>query len=136
MIGDYEVVVTFHSYANPSGRCVRCEGATATVPGCCDVSDPVPLDQSCPVQDTCDTALDYCLRTLGSTGLCPTSEQTLAPSFLLDSRGSGFGSTFFGLDNPVIVVHRTEPWQVSQLLMGVLFICLLLAGTSAASYFP
>ncbi len=110
--------MTFHSYANPTGRCVECGGSTPTLPACCDVSDPVPRGQSCPVQDTCDTALFYCLRALRSTGLCPQSEQITAPAALFDTRDFNFDSTFFGLDNPV-VFNRAEPWQVSQLLLGV-----------------
>ncbi len=115
MIGDhnYEVVATFHSYANPTGRCVECGGATPTLPGCCDEPFPVPLNRSCPTQRTCDTAWSYCLRAVGSTEFCPPDEEIEAPDVLLDTREQNFNSTFFGLDNPVIL-NGAEPWQVSS----------------------
>ncbi len=120
MIGDHQILVTIHSFANPTGRCVQCGGATPTLPGCCDVAFPVTLEQNCPIQNTCDTAVNYCLRALRSTGLCPQSEQMLAPTFLVNSRGSDFGSDFFGLDNP-IAFNRTESWQVSYCCRIILF---------------
>ncbi len=114
MTGDYEITVTSHSYANPSGRCVVCNGATPGAPACCDAPSPVPQDQSCPIEATCDTIMGVCLRTVGSTGLCPQNQQTIIlPDFLSGSRNYNFSDSFFGLINPTLV-QRSGPWMVSQ----------------------
>ena len=109
----FEVEVTFHFYTNPSGRCVGCGGASPAIPGCCDVPWPVPLDHDCPSSDTCDTALAYCWRSVGSTGLCPQNQQIPAQATLPNIRVAMFhNTTFFGFPNPGIFV-RNESWQVS-----------------------
>ena len=111
------VTLNFHSYANPSGRCLTCAGAfpeaSVLVPACCDVAESVPLDQSCPVSDTCDTVMSYYLRDLGFGEIYPLGLRSMAPLPLLDSRGFNFSSSFFGLVNPV-VLKRPGPWEVSH----------------------
>ena len=116
MIGErhrYEIEVMFHSYANPTGRCVGCGATTPMGPRCCDVSDLVPVDQSCPTGDTCDTRLGVCLRAVGTTGNDCPNEQFL-PALLFDSRLINFDSNFFGCSNPVIVEGFAR-WQVSSI---------------------
>ena len=110
MTADYTVSLTVHSYSNPTGRCAACGGATPALPGCCDVPNPVPLDQSCPGGFfNCDTALNYCFQAVGATSTCPLIE---APSVVRNRREFDFDSSFFGLANPVIT-QRSGPWQVS-----------------------
>ena len=117
MIGQcrYEVEVTYHSYSNPTGRCAECGGGT--VPGCCDVPSPVPLDSFCS-QDACDTAMAFCFRPVGSTDNCTQQEQTLAPRALLNRRFSAFDGEFFGLRNPPTITSN-RPWQVSSDLLFI-----------------
>ena len=107
MTADYVVSVTIHSYSNPTGRCAACSEATPALPGCCDVPDPVPLDQSCPVADTCDTALFYCIRAVGSAGLCENSETISSGRILQNNREASFA------DNPLATMG-SGPWQVSH----------------------
>lgn len=112
----YEVVVTYHSYVNPTRRCVDCGGGAQ--PGCCEVLVPVPQSQTCPTEDTCDTALTHCIRSLGSNTNCTEAEDraTLAPTARLNVRSTiTFGADFFGLQNPVIY-NSTQPYQVSSLI--------------------
>ena len=108
----HQVIVTFHSYSNPLGRCAECNGATPGVPACCDAPSPVPLDQSCPTEEVCDTVLMYCYREVVPTG--PTCDQpNIAPSILLNSNGSDSGLDVFGLSNP-FTQDRSGSWQVSS----------------------
>lgn len=81
-------------------------------PGCCDVPTPVPQDQTC-LPETCDTALTYCFKPLGSTSFCTQAEnqQNLSPNGVHTS-SADFGSSFFGHANPVRYA-RTGFWQVS-----------------------
>ena len=107
----HQVIVTFHSYSNPSGRCAECNGAISTAPACCDAPTAVPQSQSCPTDDTCDTALMYCYRAVGTIGsLC--NQPNLAPIAVLNGNESLDSSQdFFGLRNPFIQ-DRFGPWQV------------------------
>ena len=106
------MAVTFHSYANPTGRCVSCPGATPQVPACCDTSTPLSPDQSCPTSMTCAVAFAYCIRALQSTGTCSQSELMTAPAFVGEINFHNFTSRFFGLDNP-LVRNSSDSWQVS-----------------------
>ena len=108
--GDYVALLTFHSYTNPTGRCVECGGGSE----CCDVSSPVPSHESCPVEDTCDVGLRYCVRDVGSTGInCPNNNQRLPTAgIFLNSRLIIFNDSVFGFPNPVPIVGE-EPWKVS-----------------------
>ena len=111
--GRYVVSLDIRSYANPTGRCVGCDGDTPTDPGCCDVESPVPQDQSCPLSiSTCDTRVRYCLRPVRSTGICPDDQQIRTQGFFLNAREITFDSTFFGFVNPVPIISN-ESWQVS-----------------------
>ena len=107
MSGDFVVLLTFNSYANPTGCCVECGGGSE----CCDVSSPVPSHENCPVEDTCDIiGLRYCLRDVRSTGIsCPIitiNDYQLKESFWTA------GWLFF-IPNPVPIVGE-EPWRVSH----------------------
>ena len=118
MTGDehnYEVVVTYHSYANPTGRCAECGEATPMDPQCCDVPDFVPVDQSCPTGDTCDIRLGYCFRPVGTTGNNCTQEEQFLPSIELDSRSITFSTGFFGARNPITTLG-IGPWRVSSIV--------------------
>ncbi len=110
MTGSYEVEITFHSYDIPTGRCVRCQGQSFdSTPGCCDESFIRSSSQSCPSQ-TCDTGMFLCIRRL-SLSDCGIFNQ-FAPQFNPDANNFAFTSSFFGLDNP-LVVEDTVAWRVS-----------------------
>ena len=106
------IVVTFHSYSNPSGRCAGCNGATPGVPACCDAPSPVPLDQNCPADESCDTRLAGCFRDVGSNGTCPQIQFT-GRSILSGSRNFTFEGIFFNNYFNPIRLPRDTPWQVS-----------------------
>ena len=125
MGADYEVTVTIHSYQNPTGRCDGCRQSVGGVPGCCDEPFIRPLWQDCPITDvTCDTAVDYCIRSLGSTmDSCPEGEIVYAPYAVEESNtysmSYSHSRTFFGMDNPLIIVGQNRPWTVSSRAMEV-----------------
>ncbi len=110
MTGAYEVEITFHSYDNPAGRCVQCQGQSfGSTPGCCDENFVRSSSRSCP-SVRCDTAMHVCIRRLSLSG-CGLLNQ-VAPDFFLNANNIIFTSLFFGLDNPSVVVD-TAPWRVS-----------------------
>ncbi len=107
MTGSYEVVITFHSYDNPTGRCDGCQGGST--PGCCDENFVRSSSQSCP-SVRCDTGMRVCIRRLSLSG-CGILNQ-VTPDFSINTNNFIFASSFFGLDNPSVVVD-TAPWRVS-----------------------
>ena len=133
---EYLASVTVRSYSNPTGRCAACGGATPALPGCCDVPDPVPLDQSCPTTDTCDTTLFYCVRAVGSAGLCQNDEIIITQIVFLNSRESFFGSTVFGSINP-LTTSNNGSWQVSyyNIMLNCCFITCITGRSSIPSQF-
>ncbi len=111
MTGSYEVVITAHSYDNPTGRCALCQGQQSfgSFPGCCDESSIRPSSESCPLV-RCDTGMRVCIRRL-SLNDCAILNQ-VAPRFSFNTNNLIFASSFFGFVNPSVVVD-TAPWRVS-----------------------
>ncbi len=112
MTGSYEVVITAHSYDNPTGRCVQCQGqrfGSTPGPGCCDENFVRQSSESCP-SVRCDTGMRACIRQ-PSFRNCGIFDH-VAPRFYPDTNNFIFASSFFGLDNPSVVVD-TAPWRVS-----------------------
>ena len=112
---DYEVEVTIHSYQNPTGRCDGCRQSGFSNPGCCDESIIRSPSQSCEITvNTCDTAVDYCVRDLRSTATgCPEG-QTVLSSFAVEETNTYSNSPiFFGLENPILITGQDMPWIVS-----------------------
>ncbi len=110
MTGSYEVEITFHSYDNPTGRCARCQGQSfGSTPGCCNENFVRSSRESCP-SVRCDTGMRICIRRLSLSG-CGIFDQ-IAPEFSFNTNNFIFTSSFFGLDNPSVVVD-TAPWRVS-----------------------
>ena len=133
-MGAHEIVVTFHSYSNPTGRCAECNGATPGVPACCDAPSPVPLDQNCPADESCDTRLTGCFRDVGSTGTCQWIDFT---GRILSGSSFTFEDSFFGFFNPVLL-PRNRPWQVSSCIQHahalLLAYCTMYIGRADFSY--
>lgn len=123
--GNYEVEVTVHSYLNPTGRCAGCGTDSNQDPGCCDelpIDRLFQLDLSCPVlEDTCDPTVDYCVRPLGETGgECPEGQVVLSPTAFGETNNFTFipfytssAPSFFGVENPLLIVAEDTPWAVS-----------------------
>ena len=115
---NYEVEVRVHSYLNPTGRCAGCRTDNNTGPGCCDELLIRSSDESCSLEeDTCDPTVDYCIRPLGETGEdCPEGQIVLSPSAFEETNNFTFFSftpSFFGVENPLLIVAENTPWTVS-----------------------
>lgn len=107
--------MTVHSYHNPTGRCDGCRQSGIPNPGCCDESTIRPASSSCSAEDTCDTSVDYCIRPLRSTeDGCP-EDQIFLSSFAVEETNTYFFSpTFFGVDNPLLIIGQNKSWSVSN----------------------
>ena len=116
--GNYVVEITFHSYNNPSGRCVYCPPYT-TNRGCCDENFVRPQNQRCNFSSTCDTVIGYCIRPLGANHMVCTDEELAGGEFgryvKLETNymdfTNGQNSDYIPA-NPVIR-RSNESWRVS-----------------------
>jgi hypothetical protein len=119
MIADYEVEVTIHTYQNPTGRCDECRRPGFSNPGCCDEAFIRPPNLPCETTtDTCDTTVDYCIRELRSTAADCSAGQTVLSTFAFPETNryeymSTLSPSFFGVDNPLLVIGHNKSWTVS-----------------------
>ena len=103
MSGSYRVMVSPHTYDNPTGRCDKCQ--PGPYPGCCDEPTVRPADQQCPTSLTCDPVFSYRYCDIGNN--CEGVQSAL---FLSDSNSVVFDPDIAG---PVIL-EKNEPWNVSD----------------------
>lgn len=127
---DYEVEVTFHSYENPTGRCIGCRENGNPGLGCCDESFIRSSTLMCSQDDTCDTTIDYCIRDLQSMADGCVNQTVFSQFAIQDTNSYFFSPVFFGVDNPLLIEARNKSWNGIQLFLEVMDAIIVFNGFS------
>ena len=118
--GRYLIEVELFGYDNPTQTCQNCRPGQFVDPGCCDHHDRSICTSN---GDRCDSFFIYCLRTIGSTGICSYFGNQMSLVNPEDGIIDFNQSLVLGLDNPLQLQGLTDAYEnVSSLCL----VCLLM----------